>query len=68
MGKKENIRRRGWPPSNAVQLLPHGGRRFRAAMRVVDADGTSWAVSAISGLIVPAAMLHEHRMVGGGQL
>ncbi|UWQ33439.1 helix-turn-helix transcriptional regulator [Leisingera sp. M527] len=39
-----------------------------AGLMMAEADGTSWAVPAGSGLIVPAAMLHEIRMVGEVQL
>ena len=37
-------------------------------LMMAEADGTSWAVPAGSGLIVPAGMLHEIRMVGEVQL
>ncbi|KIC12003.1 AraC family transcriptional regulator [Leisingera sp. ANG-M1] len=39
-----------------------------AGLMMAEADGTSWAVPAGSGLIVPAGMAHEIRMAGEVQL
>ncbi|MEW2912858.1 AraC family ligand binding domain-containing protein [Leisingera sp. JC11] len=39
-----------------------------AGLMMAEAGGTSWAVPAGSGLIVPAGMLHEIRMAGEVQL
>ncbi|WP_264211149.1 AraC family transcriptional regulator [Leisingera thetidis] len=39
-----------------------------AGLMMAEADGTSWAVPAGSGLIVPAGTLHEIRMIGRVEL
>lgn len=91
MGQNADIRRRGSPSSDAVQMLPHGVASYArsyadgyisawhdhprhqlvyavAGLMMAEAGGTSWAVPAGSGLIVPAGMLHEIRMAGEVQL